>query len=400
MSESKSGRKRVKLGEVAVNSTLAIKDHETDGYTRYIIGKHIPEDGGLITSWNSVGDAEFGSRIRTVVRTGDVICTTRGPKLKVAVAEFDCLSAHTNFILRPKDPATFLPKILEAVIRSDAFQDHLRKHFRGSTNLFVNWSDAAQFEFALPPLDQQRRVANALEALGTVLDALTEASTVASRVFHAARSELLNGPAFASAARSVPRGWRKTILQDVADVVDGPFGSNLKSLHYRKAGRPVLQTTFIARGRYEPDADVWVFVDEDKYLREYRSEVRGGDIAMVKIGMNCGATALLPPTFGSGLLAGNCIRVRAKTDVCRTPFLLHYLQWARQAGLIERMVNATQQRALSLGRVRQLSVLLPPLEDQMAISQELDMIAAASEMTAERQEHIRALAIQVSRALD
>jgi len=77
---------RVKLGQVAINSTIASKDHEADEHTRYIIGKHIPEDGSRITTWNPVGDAEFGSRIRTIVRKGDVVCTSRGPKIKVAVA--------------------------------------------------------------------------------------------------------------------------------------------------------------------------------------------------------------------------------------------------------------------------------------------------------------------------
>jgi type I restriction enzyme S subunit len=160
----KPGWRRVTLGEVAINSTVATKDYEADGYTRYIIGKHIPEDGGRVTSWNPVGDAEFGSRIRTIVRAGDVICTTRGPKLKVAVAGFACLSAHTNFILRPKDSTTLLPGILDAVVRSEGFQEHLRKHFRGSTNLFVNWSDAARYELSLPPMEEQRRIAALLAA--------------------------------------------------------------------------------------------------------------------------------------------------------------------------------------------------------------------------------------------
>lgn len=102
MAERKKSWQRVKLGDVVTDSTAATKDYEADGFSRYIIGKHIPEDG-RISEWSPVGDGDFGSRIRTIVRAGDVICTTRGPKLRVAVATFDCLSAHTNFILRPLD---------------------------------------------------------------------------------------------------------------------------------------------------------------------------------------------------------------------------------------------------------------------------------------------------------
>lgn len=64
----------VKFGEVVVNSTKATRDFEADGFTRYIIGEHIPPEGGRITAWNPIGDAGFGSRIRTIIRTGDVVC--------------------------------------------------------------------------------------------------------------------------------------------------------------------------------------------------------------------------------------------------------------------------------------------------------------------------------------
>lgn len=127
---SKLHWKTVTLGDVADNSTAATKDPLGAGYTRYVIGKHIPTDSSKITTWNEVGDSEFGSRIRTMFRAGDIICTTRGPNLRVAVPDFDGLSAHTNFILRTKDTNLLLQKYLEYVISSDGFQNHLKLNFR------------------------------------------------------------------------------------------------------------------------------------------------------------------------------------------------------------------------------------------------------------------------------
>jgi hypothetical protein len=63
---SKTGWKQVSLGDVAINSTVTTLHPEKDGFVRYIIGKHIPGDGSKITTWNEVGDGEFGSRIRTI----------------------------------------------------------------------------------------------------------------------------------------------------------------------------------------------------------------------------------------------------------------------------------------------------------------------------------------------
>lgn len=160
----------VALGDVANNSTISTQTPEEDGFTRYIIGKHIPGDGEKITTCGEVGDGEFGSRIRTIIKPGDVICTTRGPKLRVAIATFDCLSAHTNFVLRTKTPDVLLQEFLQAIACSEDFQAHLRRNFRGSTNLFVNWADAAKYKFALPPIEEQRRMVSALGSVSMMRD--------------------------------------------------------------------------------------------------------------------------------------------------------------------------------------------------------------------------------------
>ena len=189
MKRKTTGWKTVALGDVAINSTVATQTPEEDGFTRYIIGKHIPGDGGRITTWGDVGDGEFGSRIRTVIKPGDIVCTTRGPKLRVAVATFDCLSAHTNFVLRTSDAGVMLQEYLQALACSDGFQEHLRRNFRGSTNLFVNWSDAAKFQFALPPLEEQSRIANGLGSVQSQAEALRELRSTAEMLRMAAMNE-------------------------------------------------------------------------------------------------------------------------------------------------------------------------------------------------------------------
>ena len=170
MSDLSKGWRRVKLGDVAINSTAVSANPEAEGFERYIIGKNIPEDADRIETWGPVGDSDFGPRIRTIFQPGDVICTTRGPKLKVARADLRGLGAHTNFYLRTADSNTLLQPYLEAVVRSRGFRQHLVNNFRGSVNLFVNWSDAAEYKFALPPLEEQRRIVEVLKVSSTVAE--------------------------------------------------------------------------------------------------------------------------------------------------------------------------------------------------------------------------------------
>ena len=155
------------------------RDPAGEGFTRYIIGKHIDENRPRVESWGDVGDPDFGPRIRTIFLPGDVICTTRGPKLKVATVDFRGLGAHTNFVLRTRDPEVLLQSYLESIVRSAAFQQHLAKHFRGSVNLFVNWSDAALYELDLPPIEEQDRASRVLSNTSTLTEVLADMATAA-----------------------------------------------------------------------------------------------------------------------------------------------------------------------------------------------------------------------------
>src|SRR5262249_20654299 len=123
-----------------------------------------------------------------------------------------------------------------------------------------------------------------------------------------------------------PARWKCVRLAEVAygkyGLVDGPFGSNLKAVHYRPSGYPVLQSAFIALGDFNPDAADWVYVDEAKFQEQSRSAVRAGDIALVKVGVNCGACALLPDDFPTGILAGNCLKITPDRAICDPRYLL------------------------------------------------------------------------------
>ena len=187
--------RKVALGEVAANSTRATKDPLGDGFERYIVGKDIPPNG-RVTTWSPVGDGLFGSRIRTIVEEGDILCTTRGPNLRVARSTFRCLGAHTNFVLRAKSEESLLQNYLALVIESDDFQSHLARNFRGSVNLFVNWSDAARYEFALPPAEEQSRVVEMMASLDSVVDACESVETQFLRVIDAVSED-----AWSSAAK-------------------------------------------------------------------------------------------------------------------------------------------------------------------------------------------------------
>ena len=360
MAELKQGWKRVKLGQVAINSTVATKDWASDRFERYIIGKHIPDDGSPISTWNPVGDAEFGSRIRTIFRAGDVICTTRGPKLKVAVPNFDGLSAHTNFILRTKDANVLLQAILEAVVRSDGFQEHLRKHFRGSTNLFVNWSDAAEYEFALPPLEEQQRLTTLLGAWQADIECFGEAVRAAKTLHGAA--------AFAAFSKAMP------MLEIGKAVRTSAFGPRFSAQGY--ACNDTANAWTVRTTDFTPEAISFAQVPgatlDATVVKQHRLE--DDDVLLSRSGEYAGMVRVFRQPAGDArayIPAAFLIRFRLDPAVLLPDYLATYCQSPQGAARVRALASGSAQPNISGTAFSSLKIPVPSLSEQRSMTHEL-----------------------------
>jgi restriction endonuclease S subunit len=89
----------------------------------------------------------------------------RAYQRKVAVAEFEAVVSGDIYVLAPKDTRRLLPELLPFLCLSERFFQHAVGTSAGSLSPRTNWSSLASFEFDLPPLDQQRRIAEILWAV-------------------------------------------------------------------------------------------------------------------------------------------------------------------------------------------------------------------------------------------
>ncbi len=115
----------------------------------------------------------------------------------------------------------------------------------------------------------------------------------------------------------IPVEWDVASLQSMASkdkhsIVDGPFGSNLKMIHYRDSGVPIIQSGFVTRGVFA--ASNYLYVDKSKFKSEIRSKAVPGDIVMAKIGARCGMSSILPDNHPISIIAGNCIKVTVSEE--------------------------------------------------------------------------------------
>jgi type I restriction enzyme, S subunit len=171
----------------------------------------------------------------------------------------------------------------------------------------------------------------------------------------------------------IPEDWEVKTLESLTPsnvkygIVDGPFGSNLKTEHYKKKGIPIVTSGFVTDGYFH--AETYLYVDEAKFKQEKRSAVRGGDIVMAKIGARCGSSAILPLSHEESILSGNALKITIDNKNHSSVLIWYYLQSKYSKGDLDNITTTGAQPAISMSNLKLLLIPLPPtIEEQRAIA--------------------------------
>jgi type I restriction enzyme S subunit len=178
--------------------------------------------------------------------------------------------------------------------------------------------------------------------------------------------------------KQVPDNWRVGRLKHIKSpqknaFVDGPFGSNLKSEHFIENGDVyVIESNFATQGILEQEKLKTISLKHFETIN--RSEVRAGDIVIAKIGAQYGKSSILPDIDKRAVVSGNSLKLTVNSNIVDVKFVNWFIVNLKSLGVIEDIVNATAQPALSLGELNNLPMLIPPLEEQKLIVKYLEEV--------------------------
>jgi len=169
MQLNKKNWKEYSFGDVAIQQK-EIVDRQNTTLGKYVAGEHMATEDIHIRQWGIVGDSYLGPAFHRKFYKDDILYGSRRTYLKkVAVAHFNGITANTTFVIRSNDEI-ITPGILPFLMLSDSFTDHSVKNSKGSVNPYINWKDIANYKFKLPPLDEQKRLADLLWSVDEVIE--------------------------------------------------------------------------------------------------------------------------------------------------------------------------------------------------------------------------------------
>jgi type I restriction enzyme S subunit len=259
----------------------------------------------------------------------------------------------------------------------------------GSTFLEVNKRDTERFEVLVPPtLGQQIRLAGILSTVDEAIDQ-TEALIAKTLQIKAGllhdlftRGVIANGklrPPREEAPQLykespvgwIPTSWKTLRLGAIADsLIDGPFGSNLKSEHYIEGeGVRVIRLQNIQDGHYN-DSDK-AFVSEKYAAGLIRHQVMPGDILIAALGEDSnpvGRACCYPAGFPAAINKADCFRLRCKRNLAANAFVMEFLNTARAKEQLRRYEQGVTRRRINLSNLKRIIVALPGTEEQESIN--------------------------------
>lgn len=149
------------------------------------------DSGSLhIRRWGKGSDV-IGTKLR--FHKGDLIFgRRRAYQRKLAVAEMDGICSAHAMVVRAK-PEAVLPEFLPFLMMSDKFMARAVEISVGSLSPTINWTTLKLQEFDLPPLDQQRRIAEILWAVDEACVAYEESVQATNEAFDAKLIDTFGG---------------------------------------------------------------------------------------------------------------------------------------------------------------------------------------------------------------
>lgn len=346
--KDKSGWQRFKFGDIVENVNETDNDPLTAGITRYIGLEHL-EPGSLhVRTWGNIAD---GTTFTRRCHPGQVLFgKRRAYQRKVAVAEFDAIVSGDIYVLEARKEY-LVQELLPFICSSEDFFKHAVGTSSGSLSPRTNWSSLARYEFYLPPLDQQKRIADLLWAVD---------NSIVSWQENGRKLQNLHKSNLEKTFKNNQNSWPTKILSEIARVERGKFSHRPRNLPKFYGGHlPFVQTGDIQNSGRLLERYEYKLTDLGA---TYSKSFPAGTI-FITIAAVIGATAIsAEEVFATDSIVG--IVPSKEMD---TSYLELFLQYNRDY-LENKAATQTAQKNINLEILRPLVVPCPPVIIQKQIS--------------------------------
>lgn len=390
--EVPEGWRTVDLGDVAKesrarNSDLHISEERLVG---------VFKDQGMVPMRDRVRGASV-ERCK-VVKPGDFAYNP----MRINIGSIARSTADADLMVSP-DYVVFSPDtnkidglFLDYLRKSDAWAAFVGNAGDGGVRIRIYFEHLARLRFNLPPLHEQRRIAEVLssvdEAVAATRAVIEQARKVKQGVLERLLTKGIGHTRFKQTEiGEIPEGWGLCALAEVAKVKHGyAFSGEFFS---KEEGPNILVTP----GNFSKEKTLYFGPNTKFYQGPIPSDfiLKNGDLLVVMTdltpSMDILGNAVILNSNKAILHNQRIGKVEVDSKLLSASFLRHVLNSERVQKQIKKSASGTTVRHTSPGRILENLTALPPMEEQLSIVEALRTIDDALYLQIQNLERISSL---------
>jgi type I restriction enzyme S subunit len=257
----------------------------------------------------------FGKYSHFLVDDGDLLIACSGiivenfhNKIALASSEHLPLCLNTSTMrFKPLNKENLNILFFRYYLQSEYFKSQLVKLITGSAQLNFGPSHIKKIKLPLPPLPQQQKIANILDAADALRQNDKALIAKYDELTQALFLDMFGDPV------SNPKGFLLKKLEEFYiskkdGTKCGPFGGALKKEEFVEKGIPVWNMDNISKkGELVPEINLWINEEKYKILSSY--SVVNDDIIISRAG-TVGKMCVVKTNFEQSIISTNLIRLR------------------------------------------------------------------------------------------
>lgn len=213
----KTSWKPTKVGDLAKDISKRVDNPGESKYDRFVgLGNFVSGDIKIKT-WETTENLASSAK---AFKAGDILFARRNAYLRRAsLVDFDGCCSGDAFVLR-ENLDKIVPGFLAFLMNSNALWDYANSNAAGTMSKRVKWRDLAEYEFLLPPKDQQAQLAKLLWAMDEVIESeneVLEKLDINKRSFE--KKNLLKYNS--KIEIDLPEGYKIFKLSEISDITGG-----------------------------------------------------------------------------------------------------------------------------------------------------------------------------------
>jgi type I restriction enzyme S subunit len=274
-----------------------------------------------------------------------------------------------------------VPELLMYRLCHDADSGALQDAFTGTTIKHLTRESLSRYEIPLPPINEQRRIADKLDAVLARVDACRERLDRVPAILKRFRQAVLAAATSGKLTEEwredqVSDDWQTVSVEAVAfEVFDGPFGSNLKSKDYSETGVRVVRLENIGWVNFIADKET--FIPQEKYEALRKHTLRAKDVLFSSFIAEEVRVCLLPHELSEQAInKADCFCVRTDPSICLPELLALRLACRSTFLALDQEVHGATRPRINLRQLKEFTFDLPPLSEQREIVRRVEALFA------------------------